>query len=119
MSRRTERVDDLLRRELSDLLFRTVHDPRVRLATIMNVDVSPDLKHAVVRVSVLGDDAQRADCIAALHHARGFLRSRLAERVRMRTTPELTFELDRGAEFSQQISDILEKLHDDDEHEGA
>lgn len=116
MSRRTERVDDLLRRELSDLIQRQVHDPRVRMATIVAVDVSPDLRHAVVKVSALGDDAQREACVEALRHAKGFLRSQLAGRhLRMRNLPELVFELDRGAEYSQQISDLLEKLHDDDE----
>lgn len=119
MSRRTERVDDLLRRELSELIMRQLHDPRVRMASVVSVDVSPDLRHAVVRVSALGDEQQRRDTVAGLQHAKGFLRSRLADRLRMRTVPELVFELDRGAEYSQQISELLEKLHDEDEEAGS
>ena len=66
----------------------------------------------MIRVSALGDDARRSDALEALRHARGFLRTELAHRLRTRVTPELVFELDRGAEHSQKISDLLESLHD-------
>ena len=115
MSRRTDRVSDLLRAELSDLLLREVHDPRVKLASITEVDVTTDLRRAIVKVSVLGDDKQREETIEGLRHARGFLRTELSHRLRTRATPELVFELDRGAEHSQKISDLLESLHGRDE----
>lgn len=115
MSRRTDRVSDLLRAELSDLLLREVHDPRVKLASVTTVEVTSDLKRAIVRISALGDDEQREGTIAGLRHARGFLRTELARRLRLRATPELVFELDRGAEHSQRITDILEGLHGRDE----
>ena len=115
MSRRTDRVSDVLRAELSDLLLREVHDPRVKLASITEVDVTTDLRRAIVKVSVLGDDQQRQEAIEGLRHARGFLRTELSHRLRTRATPELVFELDRGAEHSQKISDLLESLHGRDE----
>lgn len=115
MSRRTDRVSDLLRAELADLLLREVHDPRVKLASVTEVAVTPDLRRAVVKISVLGDDEQRRETIEGLRHARGFLRKELAHRLRLRATPELVFELDRGAEHSQQISELLESLHGRDE----
>ncbi len=115
MSRRTDRVSDVLRAELSDLLLREVHDPRVKLASITEVDVTTDLRRAIVKVSVLGDDQQRQETIEGLRHARGFLRTELSHRLRTRVTPELVFELDRGAEHSQKISDLLESLHGRDE----
>ena len=115
MSRRTDRVSDLLRAELADLLLREVHDPRVKLASVTEVAVTPDLRRAVVKVSVLGDDRQRQETIEGLRHARGFLRTELAHRLRLRSSPELVFELDRGAELSQQMSDLLESLHGRDE----
>ncbi len=114
MSRRTDRIADQLRLELSDLVRREVHDPRLRQASlvgIMDIDVSPDLRRAVVKVSALGEEQDRLATIAALQHARGFLRSELARRLRLRVTPELHFELDRGAEHSQSIADLLESLH--------
>jgi ribosome-binding factor A len=115
VSRRTDRVSDVLRAELSDLLLREVHDPRVKLASVTAIEVTPDLRRAVVRISVLGSDEQRQEAIEGLRHARGFLRTELAHRLRTRATPELVFELDRGAEHSQRISDILEGLHGRDE----
>ncbi|HTQ79948.1 MAG TPA: 30S ribosome-binding factor RbfA [Thermoanaerobaculia bacterium] len=115
MSRRTDRMADLLRAELSDLLLKSVHDPRIKLVSVIGIDVSPDLRRAVVKVSALGEEAERLATVAALRHAKGFLRSELAHRLRTRVTPELVFELDRGAEHSQKISDLLESLHGRDE----
>ena len=115
MSRRTDRVGDLLRAELSDLILREVHDPRVQLATVSSVAVTADLRHAKVNVSVLGnDEEQRQEAILGLTHARGFLRSQLARRLRTRVAPELEFELDRGAEHSQQISDLIDNIQGDE-----
>ena len=115
MTRRTERVSDLLRAELSDLILREIKDPRIRLVSLTGVEVTSDLRRAVVRVSALGDDTQREEAVEALRHARGFLRTELSHRLRTRTTPELIFELDRGAEHSQKISDLLESLNGRDE----
>lgn len=115
MTRRTERVSDLLRAELSDLILREIKDPRIRLVSLTGVEVTSDLRRAVVRVSALGDDAQREAAVEALRHARGFLRTELSHRLRTRVTPELLFELDRGAEHSQKISDLLESLNGRDE----
>lgn len=116
MSRRTQRVGDLIRAELSDLLLKKVRDPRVRMATVSHVEVTPDLSYARVLVSVLGEDDDREETVEALVHARGFLRSELARRLRhLRVVPELRFELDRGPEHSQRISDLLEELHADEQ----
>jgi len=115
MKHHNQRVNDLLRLELSEILRREVKDPRVALASVSAVEVTRDLAHAQVWISVLGDDdEQRADTIATLERARGFVRSVLARRVRLRTVPELVFKLDRGAEHSQRISELLESLHHDD-----
>jgi len=112
MKRRTNRMGDLVRAELSDLLLRAVQDPRIRLVSLTSVEVSPDMRRAVVRVSALGEEAQREEALEGLRNARGFLRTGLSRRLRTRATPELVFELDRGAEHSQRISDLLESLHD-------
>ena len=115
MSRRTDRLSDLLRAELSELILREIKDPRIKLVSLTGVDVTSDLRRAVVRVSVLGEESEREEAVEALRHARGFLRTELARRLRTRATPELIFELDRGAEHSQKISDLLESLHGRDE----
>jgi ribosome-binding factor A len=114
MTRRTERVGDQLVRELNDLLLREIRDPRVRLATVSRIDVSTDLHHARAQVSLLGSEDERAACLEALRGASGYLRSKLGQRLRLRTTPELSFEIDRGPEHSMKIAEILEGL---DHHE--
>lgn len=116
MSRRSNRVADLLRFEITDLIQREIQDPRIGLTSVTTVDLSPDLRNARVSFSVLGDDEKRASTIEALQKAKGFIKSRLAKRLRtMRRIPNLSFELDRGAEHSQHISDLLENLNDPNE----
>jgi ribosome-binding factor A len=117
LSRRTERVDHQIRAELSLLIQREMSDPRVRLATVSEVHVSPDLRHAKVFVSAVGDDAAREACVTALRRGAGFLRRQLGSRLRLRATPELDFALDRGAEHSAKISALLETLHHADEQD--
>ena len=117
MSQRTERIGDLIRRELAELIRREMRDPRVALATVTSVEVSADLGHANVRVSVVGSDEERAEAVKALDHARGFLRRELAGRLSLRVTPELHVFLDRGPEHSQRISDLLDGLHHDEPHD--
>jgi ribosome-binding factor A len=114
LSTRIDRLGDLVRAELSELLRREVRDPRVGLATVSRVEVTSDLRHAQVWVSALGSDEQRDATIAALDHARGYLRRELAHRLDLRVTPELHFKLDRAAEHSQRISDLLDRLHGED-----
>ena len=114
MSIRQERVEELLRHELAAILQNEMRDPRVRLATVSHLKVTRDLSHAEVGVSVLGDDADREACVAVLQRAKGFVRSALARRVHLRSIPELHFRLDRGAEHSERIREILEGLNDEE-----
>lgn len=115
MSRRSARVSDLLRQEIAEVMLRRLNDPRVGLATISAVEASPDLRRATVKVSILGEESQRQECLEALAHAAGYIRSQLARKLRnMRVVPELVFELDRGPEYSHQIDQLLEHLDDTD-----
>ena len=109
MTQRTERVGDLIRAELAELIRREMRDPRVALTSVSAVEVARDFSHATVKVSALGDEHSRLAAIAALERAKGFLRRELSRRLTLRTTPELHFELDRGAEHMQRITDLLEQ----------
>lgn len=114
MTRRVDRVADLVRQHVSQILLRDVQDPRIRLASVTKVRMTPDLKNAHIQVSVLGEDTEREATTRALNEASGFVRHQLATRLRnLRVIPKLSFDLDRGAEHSQHISDLLEHLHDD------
>ena len=116
MSQRSARVSDLIRRELSEIIVQRLQDPRVKLATVSEVHVTPDLKRAIVQMSILGSDDEREQALAGLEHAKGFLRSSLARRLRsMKVIPDLVFELDRGAEYSRDIEDLLESMHDENQ----
>lgn len=112
MTRRQRRLEDVLQREVSSILMNEVADPRAQLATVTRVEVSADLGHAQLFVSVLeGDDS---DVEKALANATGFVRHQLAQRLRnMKRLPELVFHLDHGAEHSQHIADLLDELKDD------
>ena len=110
MTRRTERINDLLREEISDLLRREVKDPRVGgLVSVTEVDVSPDLARAKVFVSVLGTAEEKASTFLALRAAAGFLQRELRRRLTIRRTPELTFVPDDSLETGARILALLDE----------
>lgn len=108
MSRRTERLNALLRSELSDLIAREVKDPRLGgVVSITHVDVTPDLQRARVLISTLGDESEQSDVMRALKSAAPFLRRELMRRLSLKHVPELAFRQDdsikRGADLAQII----------------
>ncbi len=113
MSQRTERVGKLARQVLGDAI-RSLKDPRVGFVTVTAVRVSPDLRHARVAVSVLGDDAARRASLAGLESAKPVLRAELGRQMRMKYLPDLTFELDEGAERAERIEELLHRIHQDE-----
>ena len=110
MSRRTERVNELLREEISDLLRSDLRDPRIGgIVTVTHVDVSPDLRHALAFVSVLGSEAERSSTLAALEHARPYLRRELSRRLTLRYTPDVAFQSDTSMAEAQAMTDLMRK----------
>jgi ribosome-binding factor A len=110
MSQRTDRVDELLRQEIGGIVAREIADPRVGFATITKVETTPDLRHAKVWVSVIGQPKERTESIAALTHAMPFIRHELGERLRMKRIPMLHVELDDTAERGTRILQLLDEL---------
>lgn len=111
---RPERVGTLVQETLAEALHNLVKDPRVGFVTVTGVGMSPDVSHATVHVSVLGDDETKARAMAGLESAKGFLRSQLAKSLSLRVTPELHFHLDRGLEHAARIEEILHRLKTED-----
>jgi ribosome-binding factor A len=108
MTKRTERVNELLRDELADLVHNDLRDPRIGgMVSVTHVDVSPDLRHAHAFVSVLGTDEQRDGTMAALRSARPFLRRELSRRLRLRYTPDVEFVSDRTIEKAQELTNLM------------
>ncbi|MGD9047629.1 MAG: 30S ribosome-binding factor RbfA [Anaerolineae bacterium] len=116
-TRRQRRVAELVHRELSLLLVHQVRDPRLAGVTITEVRVTPDLMLARVYFTVLGDTGQDQEALAALERANGYLRTQLAGQVRLRSVPELIFELDTSAAYGQRIDELLTQIAESDSPE--
>jgi ribosome-binding factor A len=104
---RMRRVNEAMRQVLGEALGQELKDPRVGFVTVTDVKTSPDLRHARVYVSVLGDDATQAASLDGLRSAHGYLQSRIAAELRLKRTPELTFELDHTAERAARLEQLL------------
>jgi ribosome-binding factor A len=108
---RMRRVDEAMRQVLGEALAQDLKDPRVGFVTVTDVKTSPDLRHARVYVSVLGDEAAQRASIDGLRSAHGYLQSRVAGELRLKRTPELAFELDHTAARAARLEEIL---HDEE-----
>jgi len=114
-SHRPERVSEMIRAAVGVFLTGDVRDPRIGFVTVTGVEVSPDLSHANVRVSVLGSDEEKAKSLEGLASAARFLRAQLSKELNLRTSPELHFHLDRGIEHAQRIDRVLKELKETDD----
>jgi ribosome-binding factor A len=103
------RVDEAMRAVLSKAIATEIKDPRVGFVTVTGVKTSPDLRHARVFVSILGDDPEREESMAGLRSAHGFLQSRLAAELILKHTPSLTFAYDESVDRGMRISRILDE----------
>ena len=104
---RPQRLGDLIQREVSDLIRLEVRDPRVGMITITSVDVSPDMSHARLFFTLLEKD-KLEDTLHGLKRSAGFLRSQLARRLKIYTTPELRFEYDESVERGDRLSRLID-----------
>lgn len=112
MSQRTDQLDELLRQEIAEIVTREVGDPRIGFVTITDVETSPDLRHAQVWVSVIGQPAERDATIAALGRAMPFVRRELGRRLRLKRIPDLHVRLDDTAERGTRVLRLLNDLEE-------
>ena len=116
MAHRIERVNSLIRQELSELLQRQVKDPRLgNFIAVTEVSTSPDMKFARVYVSSMGEGTDRQETLKALTSAAGFFRTRLAKTLRMRYTPELSFHWDDSIERGNRLLQLLDEVAKDED----
>src|SRR5882672_5554024 len=106
---RLRRVADQIQRELSGLLRAELKDPRVGMITLTGVEVSPDLAHAKIFFTTLGDADALAQTQLGLKHAAGFLRSQLCARMKLRVAPELHFHHDASVENGIRLSQLIDR----------
>jgi ribosome-binding factor A len=109
MADRLRRVDVAIRQVLSDAVTQDLKDPRVGFVTVTGVKTSPDLRHARVYVSVLGDEPAREASLEGLRSAHGFLQRKVATELRLKHTPMLTFVYDDTAERGQRLSELIDR----------
>jgi ribosome-binding factor A len=108
-SYRINRIQEQLLRELSDIVQK-LKDPRVRMVTVVDTEVSKDLRHAKMFVSSLGDKQEQEEAIAALDKARGFLRREIAQRLRLRMAPEIHVVYDNTSERAAHLTSLIDGL---------
>lgn len=114
MSHRANRVGEQMKKELSDIIGRKIKDPRIGFVTVTDVQVTGDLQQAKVFISVLGDDEQKENTLKGLAKAKGFIRTEIGHRIRLRKTPEIIFEFDESIDYGNRIETLLHQLHTDD-----
>ncbi|MBL4952687.1 30S ribosome-binding factor RbfA [Neobacillus sp. OS1-32] len=111
MSHRPNRVGEQMKKELSDIIGRKIKDPRIGFVTVTDVQVTGDLQQAKVFISVLGDDEQKENTLKGLAKAKGFIRSEIGHRIRLRKTPEIIFEFDESIDYGNRIESLIHELH--------
>ncbi|MFJ5713295.1 30S ribosome-binding factor RbfA [Neobacillus sp. NPDC093127] len=114
MSHRANRVGEQMKKELGDIISRKIKDPRIGFVTVTDVEVTGDLQQAKVYISVLGDEEQRENTLKGLAKAKGFIRTEIGQRIRLRKTPEIIFEWDESIDYGNRIETLLHQLHTDD-----
>ncbi|WP_100404444.1 30S ribosome-binding factor RbfA [Bacillus solitudinis] len=108
---RAHRVGEQMKKELSDIIMRELKDPRVTFVTVTGVDVTGDLQQAKVYISVLGSEEQKESTLLGLSKAKGFIRTEIGKRIRLRKTPEIMFEMDQSVEYGNRIETLLSDLN--------
>lgn len=109
-SRRQLKAAEAIREVVASSILTELRDPRVRDVTVVGVKVSPDMREATVKVSVMGSDADQQLSLRGLQNAAGFLQSKIAGRIETRYTPRLQFKIDKGIQNSLEVGEILAKI---------
>src|SRR5690625_4095381 len=107
---RANRVAEEIKKELGEILPVKLKDPRVGFVTVTDVEVTGDLQQAKVFISVLGDKEKKNETLQGLAKAKGFIRTEIGKRIRLRKTPEISFEYDEALEYGNRIETILRDL---------
>lgn len=107
---RTSRVAEQMKKEVGDILNQKIKDPRVGFVTVTDVDLTNDLQHATIYVSVFGDESEKEASLIGLSKASGFIRSEIGKRIRLRKVPEIIFKFDEAHEYGNHIDAILRQL---------
>lgn len=106
-----------MKKELGDIISLKLKDPRIGFVTVTDVEVTGDLQQATVFISVLGDETQRENTLKGLAKAKGFIRSEIGSRIRLRKTPDLVFEFDESIDYGNRIETLLRSVNEQPDSE--
>lgn len=115
---RVEKVQELMKQEISEIILREVKDPRIGFVTVTSVACTPDLREAKVYVSIMGSEEQVKSSWAGIMSSLGFIRREVGKRIRLRFTPELHFELDKSLDYSAHIQELLMQVEREEKEAG-
>ena len=110
---RIDKVQEFIKQEVSQIIQKDIKDPRVGFVTVTDVEMTKDLRHAKIFLSLMGSDEQKKATWEALNRALGFMRSEIGKRIRLRCTPELSLHLDKSLDYSNHIQKLLLQLEKD------
>ena len=110
---RVEKVQALMKQEVSDIIFNELKDPRIGFVTVTSVACREDLREAKIYVSVMGDEKKARDTLNGLNSSLGFVRREIGKRIRLRFTPEISFALDTSLNYSDHIQRLLNEIHEE------
>ena len=111
---RVEKVQELMKQEVSEIILRELKDPRIGFVTVTSVECTGDLREAKIYVSLMGSEQQVKDCWAGLQSSLGFVRREIGKRIRLRFTPEISFVIDKSLDYSAHIQELLLKIEAED-----
>lgn len=111
---RVRKLQEFIKQEVSQMLMRGLKDPRIGFTTVTDVEVTGDLRQAIVYVSLFGKDQEKKDTLQALKHARGHIRTELGKVLRLRFTPEIDFKEDTSLDYSMHIESLLNEIKKDE-----
>jgi ribosome-binding factor A len=116
--KRSEKVADLIQKEISQMLVKSIKDPRIGFVTITKVTVSEDCRFAKVYFSVAGSLAERESSVKGLESAKGYVRKELGSRIRLRYIPEIVFQFDPSIEYAIHMEELIQSIHQEKEPNG-
>lgn len=107
---RVEKVQELMKQEVSQIILRELKDPRIGFVTVTSVECTGDLREAKIYVSLMGNEQQVKDCWAGLTSSLGYIRREIGKRIRLRFTPEISLAIDKSLDYSAHIQELLLKI---------
>lgn len=110
MSMRANRVAEQMKKELGGIIGQKLKDPRIGFVTVTDVEVTGDLQQATIFISVLGSESEKDDTLKGLNKAKGFIRTEIGQRIRLRITPEINFEFDESVAYGNRIDSLLRQV---------